>query len=157
MPKNTIKFYNLIFPIFILFIIPPYLILAIIGNLLIDGLIVYIVLKLNKVEFLSNNFTKTVFKVFLLGYLADIIGAIILIGIYSLFEPTIGYYHIWNNPLSVIVHLIVVGFVGYLIYMFNKYMLNKTIIDEIVIFRLALSLAIITAPWTFLISASLFY
>ena len=155
MHKNTVKLYNVIFPIFILFLLPQFLIFGMIGNLVIDGLIVITVLKISKVELSTDVLYKTIFKIFGVGYLADLVGALILIAIYRIFESTINYFHIWANPVSVIVHFIVIGITAFLIFKFNIYILRKVRLDDNIIFRLAISLAIITAPWTFLISASI--
>ena len=158
MEKNTIKFYNLIFPFFIMLLIPPYIIVAIIGNLIIDAVIIISVLKLNysypMLE--SSTVKKTILKSFGLGFSADIIGMIILIVLYGLYEPTINYFRIWDNPLSIIVHFVVIGLTGVLIFYFNKFLFKRLPISETVVFRVALSMAIITAPWTFLIPAALY-
>ena len=158
MYKNTHKFYNLIFPIWILILIPPYLIAAVIANLLIDALVVRFVLTYNRVVIASKIERLLILKVFLAGYLADFIGMGLLISVYVYFEPTINYFHIWESPLNVIVHLIAVIITGFIIFGFNMFIFrNIEKIDHFVRFRLALALAVITAPWTFLISASIFY
>ena len=158
MEKNTIKFYNLIFPFWIMILIPPMIILAIVGNLIIDSLIVIVVLKINGyyARLQGSTIRMTILKVFGLGFLADIVGMTFLIVLYGVFDPTINYFYIWDNPISIIVHLIVVGLTGALIFFLNKLVFKTILIDETVIFRLALSMAIITAPWTFLIPVMLF-
>lgn len=158
MNKSTIKFYNLIFPIFIMILIPPYVLVAIVGNLIIDALIITTVLKMNgyytKLD--GRTIKISILKIFGLGFLADIIGITVLIVLYGFFEPTINYFYIWDNPISIIVHFIVIGLTGVLIFYFNKFIFKRLYINEIVVFRLALSMAIITAPWTFLIPAEIF-
>ncbi len=106
MDKHTIKLYNLIFPVFVIFLLPQFLLVGLVFNLIIDGLIVYSILKINKVYFLpSKDYYRTIFKVFGVGYLADLIGAGILMILYGLFDSTINYINIWANPISIVVHL----------------------------------------------------
>ena len=80
----------------------------------------------------------------------------ILIVLYGFFQPTINYFRIWDNPISIIAHIMVIVLTGVLIYFFNKFIFKKLPIDKTTVFKLALSMAIITAPWTFLIPVTIF-
>ena len=154
--KNTIKFYNLFIPVWMMFLMPPLLIISIVVNLIVDALVVIVVLKINKTELSSHTMYKTILKVFGLGYLADMIGLAILLILYRVFSSVINQFNIWENPISVIVHFVVIGITAIIIFNFNRIVFRKLRIDEEVVFRLAMSMAIITAPWTFLIPSSLF-
>ena len=87
------------------------------------------------------------------SYELEVIGDANFVG-----ELTYGpyYFRIWDNPLSIIVHFVVIGLTGVLIFYFNKFLFKRLPISETVVFRVALSMAIITAPWTFLIPAALY-
>ena len=139
-------------------LMPPYIILAVVGNLIIDASVIIVILKKSGyyVELSGSTINKTILKIFGLGFLADLIGMVILIVLYGYFQPTINYFYVWDNPVSIITHLVVIGLTGVLIYFFNKFVFNKLPIDETVVFQLAISMAIITAPWTFLIPVMMF-
>lgn len=158
MEKNTIKFYNIIFPFFIMVFIPPYIIVAIIGNLIIDASIIIIILKKDGYyDALQKSTIKiTILKIFGLGFLADIIGMSVLITLYGLYQPTINYFRIWDNPISIIAHLSVIVITGVLIFFFNKFIFSRLHLDKKTVFKLSMAMAIITAPWTFLIPMNLF-
>ena len=84
---NNIKLYNLIFPSFLLFVFAPWLwIISLTGNFVIDSIIIiiisYIFFKKRKKDF----YKETVFKVWALGFLADIIGLVYLMIVSLAFE-----------------------------------------------------------------------
>ncbi len=144
---------NLIFPTWMMFLFVPWLlVISVIGNLIIDSTIYRIGLK--NVNFKWESIWKYIIRAYLLGFLADIIVGIIVI---IIVEQGLDYYHIYNDPLSIIVHALGVVATGVLIYYFNRWNLRKLDIDSSRAFRLAMMMAIITAPYTFLVPASLFF
>ena len=148
--------FNLIFPVWMLFYFIPFLIfIAIVGNVAIDIGVVKFMTR-NTAEYFGY-FKWNILFTILFGFLADIIGGIALTLTYEITPSSINYFHIWSNPISVIVHVVAILFVGVLIYFFNYWNYSSSNLTKQEVIRLSLALAIITMPYTFLISASIYY
>lgn len=168
--KRTTKLYNVIFPIWFLLFFPPVIFITFFGNYIIDSLIIiacFFAFKLADSEYkLKTFYKKSILKVWLYGFLADIIGGAILFAlgicgdIFGLSYELISAicYDPFSYPLAV---MIIVGSIlvsAVFIFLFNyKFVFNKHIEEERLRFKIAITLAIITAPWTFLIPTKWFY
>lgn len=79
---KQIKLYDLIFPIWILVCFPPVIFITLIGNFVIDSLIIIVCFFVFKLANIQNSlktfYKKSISKVWQFGLLADIIGAAIL-------------------------------------------------------------------------------
>ena len=78
---RQIKLYNVIFPVWLILFFPPVILVTLIGNWLIDSLVLiacYFIFKPHKEWYWLLFYKKNIVKVWLLGLLADIIGAAIL-------------------------------------------------------------------------------
>ena len=147
---------NLIFPVWMLFYFIPFLLLiSLVGNVLIDTAIVSFYAKRSGM-LLSELKWNIVFTI-IFGFIADIIGGILLMFIYDKTSNEINYFHIWSNPLNVIVHILVILLVGLLIFVFNRIIYSNSFMDKKDAIKLSLALTLITMPYTFLISASIYY
>lgn len=178
--KPHIKLYNAVFPPFMLiFLIPTLLIISLIGNFIIDSIVLaiisfYIYKKIN-----LHFYGKKIFGVWSLGFLADTIGNGYLIAVSLLSGAT--YYegnNLWRQILSGIYiavnHSVYDSFGGFSFWGF-LFLLSGVIISGVLIFifdylfifndlsitkkqRIVSSLifAIITAPYTFLLPKELF-
>src|SRR5690606_30457775 len=109
---------------------------------------------------------NSIIKVWLFGFLADIIGAAILfiLGIlgeyfglsYELvsaidFDP-------FSNPLAVMIIVFAMLVSALFIFLFiYKITFRELIKDNSVRFKVALTIAIVTMPWTFLLPTKWFY
>jgi hypothetical protein len=167
---KKIKLNNLIFPIWMLIFIPPVIFIALIGNFIIDSLVVvfcFYVFKLtNSEKELKTFYRSTIFKVWIFGFLADIIGALLLLSI-SMFDGFIGLpyefisaicYDPFSNIYAVLVIIVAMFISTFLIFIFNYlFTFRKVFNDEKVKIRVALTIAILTIPWTFLIPTKWFY
>lgn len=122
--------------------------------------------KLNNKEFNLKIFYKgSIIKVWLYGFLADIIGAAILflLGIFGKYVFGLSYeltsaicYDPFSDPLAVIIILFAMLVLAYFIFVFNyKFTLKKQIEEKRL--RLKVAIAIVTIPWTFLLSTKWFY
>lgn len=167
---KQVKLYNVIFPIWFLLFFPPVIFITLAGNFIIDSLVILLCYSVFKLKDIQNDmkffYKKTITKVWLFGFLADIIGAAILflIGIlgdswgmpYELVSAI--NYDLFSNPLAVIIVIFAMLVSGIFIFLFNyRITLKKIISDNHIRFKVALTIAIITIPWTFLIPTKWVY
>lgn len=104
---------------------------------------------------------KCILKVFLLGFLADLIPAAILFALLFLLEGTPAeafYSAAVTNPLSgagsALIIFCAVLTASALIYVFDRFIAFKnTGLEKSQVHRLALFMAVLTAPWSFFIPA----
>lgn len=172
MKKNSIKLYNVIFPIWLLWLVPITWIIVLPANFLIDLLVVVLTMKYLKVEDIKRNAKAVILKVWIFGFIADFIGTIAMFMANIIdfnYETQLGkwwYNNISNavsyNPFESIYSIlwvtVCVIITAFFIYLFNyKICLKKLNLDIIQKKKIALSLAIFTAPYLFYIPTSWFF
>ena len=158
---NDVKAYNLIFPIWMFLFFPPVVFIALFGNFIIDSLVLigcYYWFKC--ASSLTPFYRAHILKVWIFGFLADIIGAAILLLIY-ISETFIGFpyelvmaisYNPFLDPLAFVIVLFAILVSGLFIFLFNyHFTFKKTIEDKRKRAKVALTIAVLTLPWTFLI------
>ena len=170
--KRETKLYNVMFPLWFLLILPASWIVVIPANFLIDLLVLFLTMKLCKMPDIGKNLKSAVLKTWLLGFAADLIGAagMFLAGIGGDYLPgAFGEWfmgHIGNavvmNPFQTIGGFLWTAFfvalAGFFIYLFNlKLCLNKTTLDLSQKKKLAISMAVFTAPYLFFLPTTLLY
>ena len=74
MKKKSIKLYNVIFPIWLLWLIPMTWVIVLPANFLIDLLVVVLTMKYLKVKEIKLNAKSVILKVWIFGFIADFIG-----------------------------------------------------------------------------------
>jgi len=158
MKTKDIKLYNIIFPVYMLWLIPPVIFIVGILNFIIDSIVVLITEKILKLEDMFSKYKKVIFKVWIFGFLADFIGALFLFITSALFDDLnipIKYnidYNPFGNIYALIITVIGILIAGILIFIFNKKICFKKIdITEKQRFILSLVMAIVTAPYLFLL------
>lgn len=160
------KMYNVIFPIFFLFLFPMSWLIILPANFLIDLLVFYLSMRHQKIENRKELLFPAVWKVWGFGFLSDIIGCLVLLVFYliSSYLPvfnSITQGIVWNPYGNFIAFLLTAGSVvlaGYLIYLFNKkYSFRKTMMSEREKHVTALYLAVFTAPYVLLIPTMWLY
>jgi hypothetical protein len=155
-PKGIIL-YDLIFPLWIAIYFWPLILIPLIGNLVIDGAVISLALRKNGVRLERNTLWKWILSAWGLGFLADVIGMLLLILVSWANDSWLQVasfnvaYGIGKDPLSALVLLLVTAFCGWLIYRFNRWLGRKAGVEEAVAHRVALAMGIITAPWLFLV------
>lgn len=162
MKRNSTKLYNLIFPIWLLWLIPVTWIVVLPANFLIDMLVVIITMKIMKIDDIKNKLKTIIWKVWIYGFIADFIGtaAMFMSNVIDLgpFYDKWWFDNIKNavsyNPLESIYSIIWVSvcviIAAIFIYLLNYKLFVKVLdIDNIQKKKLALSLAIFTAPYLF--------
>lgn len=167
---KEIKLYNVIFPIWLLLFFPPVIFITLIGNYAIDSIIIvlcFYVFKLSKDQVNVKTFyRKNILKVWIFGFLADIIGAAILFALGICgdylgipYEIISGInYDPFSQPLAIVIIVCSMLISGMFIYIFNYYItFAKQVEDRKLRIKLVLTIAIITIPWTFLLPTKLFY
>lgn len=169
--KRENRLYNIIFPIWILWLIPITWLVVLPVNFLVDLLVVVITLKFLKADNVKSVVKSSIWKVWIFGFAADFIGTafMFLAGFIEIKDPEISNwwwqnlaYGVNYNPFSSIYAFlyttVCVIISGCCIYLFNyKISLRKADLPEDQIKKLALSLAVITAPYLFFLPTSLFF
>lgn len=151
--KKDIRLYNVMFPIWMMFLFPTYLWLIILPvNFLIDSLVIYLSARRQKLENRLELWKKTILPVWIIGFIADLLGAGVCFGIYMLLVqiPHIGNLVLFPATTLISIPGVIVSAI--LIYFINKrFVFRKLELDPAAIHRLCLHLAIFTAPYTMLI------
>ncbi len=160
------KLYNVIFPVWLIFIMPPIILFVIPANFIIDSLVLIIALKLLKVTDCFKKYKSAILKVWGYGFLVDIFGSALLLLTQFMEFSEFWYDNLiapiasnpFSKPLALVYALVVVAICGFLIYFGNyRLTLKKTNLDNKQKKFVSLLLAVITAPYLFLLPTSLFY
>ena len=169
--KREITVYNIMLPLWLLLFWPsPLWLFLIPANYVIDRLILWWGLK--GLEERSAFCRKHTWEICLAGFLGDFIGVIILFCVsflpefiwedlteISFFEDLM--YGVGFNPFSNLVSFLVVVLAiavsGVVIYRMDKAILKRAGIEENLAKAAALKLALITAPYLYLIPSSIMY
>ena len=167
MKSKPVKLYNVIFPIWVLMFwpTPPVILLTLLGNLAIDCLVVWLALCALRHPAKGRALKGCWWKVWLLGFAADLIGALWLalgmLGAWALEAGGAGWVsdfamamtvNPFRHPLALAWTAIGVAIAGVCIYFFDRRVLRKTPeLDGRQAHVLALTLAIVTAPWLFFV------
>lgn len=146
--KKDIKVYNALFPLWMLLMFPESWIIVLPGNFIIDSIVLIISMWLLKIDEKLKFYRKNIFIIFCFGILSDIIGSA-----YMLILSFLGVGRMGDEPYLTIPALLISGAC---IFVFNYYITFKKY-DKRIRFRLAMTFAIVTAPYTFLVPSSWLY
>ena len=162
--KRDVKLYNILLPIWILYFFPQVWLITLPGNLLIDCLVLLIALAALKHTQKKAVLKRLWWKFWILGFLADFVGALFLFGFWylSLLPDPVGRWveEVFSaaalNPFRTLPGFLYtlagVAAAGVCIYFFDKRAMKSCpLLDGRQRHVIALSMAIVTAPWTFLI------
>lgn len=153
---KNIKLYNVIFPLWAIFYVPPILYFALVGNFIIDGTVIFFTLLLNKVKLERIRLLIKITQAWCFGFLVDFLGTSIIGGLFMNVR-LINEYNPYKNFVSALLYLLIVLVCGLIIAVINYKLFKKDIVDERIRFRIGMAMGIITAPWTFLIPTPWFY
>lgn len=169
---KDIKLYNMIFPIWLMLLCPPVIFITIVGNFVIDSIVLIICFKIFKLKDAGFNqkkfYKETIIYIWLFGFVGDIIGALILISSTWVLGFSIGLfseefsYAIAYNPFSQLNAFIFVLFTmivsGICIFILNyKHSFKNHNLDNKIKYKISLTIAIITIPFTFLLPTEQFF
>lgn len=162
--KREHRLYNVIFPIWMLVLFPQVWLIVIPGNLLVDCLVLFLTLLALRHRDKGGVVKQLWWKFWLLGFLADFIGALFLFGCWylSLLPEPVGSWidsiisQAFLNPFRTLPGFLYtltgVVIAGVCIYFFDKRAMKScTLLDGRQRHIVALTMAVVTAPWTFLI------
>lgn len=149
--KQT-RLFNIGFHPIFLFLFPPMWLISLPLNFIVDSAILLIGLKVFGKTDIKFNYKKAILKTWIFGYLSDLIATGLLFG----FECLAGLWrgdilvNPFGNVISFLLVLISVASAGFFIYLFNyKIALKKTNLDNAVKKKVAIFLALCTAPYLF--------
>lgn len=165
--KKPIRLYNIILPVWLLVWFPSWLwVFVIPANWLIDWLVTrYALKRLGDAEYSSRSL-KLSWKICIAGFVSDFTGSLLLLWALYLFSSQGGNFRPveqglgWNpfsNILSVLIVLLAIVLSGLCIYLLDRIILAKEELTSDQVKKTALILAVITAPYLYLLPASLFY
>ena len=159
MKKNRI--YNLLLPIWLLWLVPQIWLILLPGNLIVDCLVLFLTLLALKHTQKGAVLKKLWWKIWLLGFAADAVGVLwMILGLFT------GEWSPWMDrnlssmlhdpfasPLAFLWTLAGVALAGVCIYFFDRRAMKScTLLTAREKHIAALTLAVVTAPWLFLIS-----
>ena len=152
---NSIRLYNVMFPIWFFFFLPITWLLILPVNFGVDSLVLMLSARKQQVEDKKALWKKHILPVWGIGFLSDLIGAGLVFLIYLAVAES-PLVDTWMNPVlfpgTTIISIPGVILAGFMIYILNKKLtFRKSTLAAAVIHKLCLHLAIFTAPYTMLI------
>ena len=147
--KKGVRLYNVLFPAWFLMLIPTVWLIVLPGNFLIDSLVLVTAMFALKIGEKKSFYKKHILKLYCFGLLSDLVGSAFLFVMAFVFELGV-YGDEWYMTVPAV--LIAAG----CIFLLNYYVTFRRS-EQPVRVRLALTFAIATAPYTFLIPSSWLY
>ena len=164
--KNSkdVQLYNIIMPVWMFVIFMPQLLLIILpANWLIDFLVLWLTMKVLRMEHPAKTAERTVWRTWIFGFIADIVGMFLMmipeiflkINRESVFYGiTRAIYNPFHNPAAFVYTTFCIAVTGVLIYVFNRWIcVPKFVSDKAQIRRISLCMAVFTAPYLFYLPA----
>ena len=148
MRGKEVRLYNVLFPLWMLMLIPVTWLVVLPGNFLIDSLVLIISLRVLKIEDKKTWYKRHILPVFGFGLLADVIGAGFLFLMLVLELPQMG-----DEPWVTIPAMLIAADC---IFVFNYFVTFRKA-EQAIRLKLALTFAIVTAPYTFLVPSGWLY
>lgn len=147
--KKEIRLHNVLFPFWMLMLFPLIWLIVLPGNFLIDSIVLILSMILLKIEDKKAFYKKHILKIFGFGILSDAIGSAYMLIL--MFPFQIGRM---GDELYLTLPALLISAVC--IFLLNYFITFKEC-DRTIRIRLALTFAIVTAPYTFLIPSSWLY
>ena len=148
--KKEVKLYNALFPFWLLKYLAPILWgVVIIGNFAIDSFVLYVAMSVLHIEDIGKFYKSHIVKIFVFGLLADIIGSSFMFMLMVCFR--LGNM---GDEWYLTVPAIIIS--GACIFLLNYFITFKKC-EKDIRRKLALTFAVATAPYTFLIPSMWLY
>ena len=147
--KKETKFYNVLFPFWMLLLFPQVWLIVLPGNFIIDSLVLIVSMLILKITDKKQWYKKYILKIYAFGMLSDIIGSAYMLLMMIGFE-------VGNMGDELYLTLPALAISAALIFVFN-YFITFRKIDKKLRLTLSLIFAIVTAPYTFLVPSSWLY
>lgn len=149
MKKSNVRLYNVLFPFWMLMLFPQVWLVVLPGNFLIDSAVLLISLYVLKIKDKKGWYKRHILPIFGFGLLADLVGAAYMLLMMIAFE--VG--NMGDEPYLTLPALLISAV---LIFIFNYFVTFRKE-NQPIRLRLALTFAIATAPYTFMVPSSWLY
>ena len=147
--KNDIKLYNVLFPFWMLLLVPSLWLIVLPGNFVIDSLVLLAAMAIYKVADRKRWYKQYIVPIFCFGILADLIGSgYLLLMMIGLDVGRMGDEWYLTVPAILIA--------AAAIFLLNYFVTFRRE-EKAIRLKMALTFAIVTAPYTFLIPSSWLY
>ena len=146
---KEVRLYNVLFPFWMLMLFPVTWLAVLPGNFLIDSLVLLIALRVMKIAEKKQWYKRYILKIFCFGMLSDLVGAVFMLLLMLRFD--VGYM---GDELYLTVPAMMISAV--LIFVLNYFVTFRKA-EKPLRWKLALTFAIATAPYTFLVPSSWLY
>lgn len=162
MKNQDVRLYNVIFPVWLLWIIPTTWLIVIPANFIIDLTVIYLTMRFMKVENRKDTVKRSIIGVWLLGFAADLIGSALMFAP-ALLDMNVDFVNaICFNPFTNIWAMVWVTTCFIIsagcIYFFNyKVCYKNTELEDWHKKKLALMMTLFTAPYLFYLPTEWFY
>ena len=150
--KNGLKLYNVIFPFWMLILVPHLWLVIFPANFIIDSLVLIAAMFALKIQEKKTYYKKHIIKIFSFGMVSDLIGALYMLGMLYLFaflEIELDVDDLRLTMPAMIISAVFIFILNYFV-TFKKSEKNERL-------KMSLVFAIVTAPYTFLIPISWMY
>lgn len=162
---RSVRLYNVLFPTwFLLYLFPSWIPLAVLAfNFAFDSLVLLLAARWQKAGPAGRLWRQTILRVWLLGFAADLLGALLNLAVYfgtvaltglggGWAEALYGFWNPLRFPGTTVFAIPGTVLAGLLIYRFNRrFAFRRTDLPAATVQRLCLALALATAPYTMLI------
>ncbi|MFZ5945300.1 MAG: hypothetical protein ACOYVD_14440 [Bacillota bacterium] len=152
--EKGLVLYNLIFPLWAILFFTPLILIPLIGNLIIDGLIIYFTLLFKKTRLKWQRLRVIIFKAWIIGFGSDLLGFMLLLFLSS--NSIINDYDPYADTLTILAYLFTIMVAGIMIFWLNYRVLIREGIERKTSLTAAIMLGILTAPWLFLIPTNIY-
>lgn len=152
--KREIRLYNMMFPIWLLWMFPPAWLVILPGNLLFDGLVLFLSLTVLHRADRKSRMRSLLLPFWGCGFMADFAG-VAWMEVGHLVSDLSGAWTIYNtsHPAALAWTLSAVAVSSVCIYAMDRAILKGELspLPDRDQYRIALAMAVVTAPWTFFI------
>lgn len=155
--KRDIKLYNLIFPMWSIYffglLFPPMLLILLPANFAVDSIMLLLLFQWLKLPEKKEWYKKTILKTWGFGFLADVLASGVFVALSEALsdvfqDANVNVYRSVSSFPSFLFTTAAVVLAGILIYIFQrKFVLKKLELEEGQKKKIALGMAILTAPY----------
>ena len=149
MKTKQVRLYNVLFPFWMLQLVPVTWLVVLPGNFLIDSLVLLISLRVLKMADRKRLYKRHILKIFTLGMLSDLVGAAYMLLMLAKFD--VG--NMGDEPYLTLPAILIAAVLIFL----SNYFITFRKEEKPLRLKMALTFAIVTAPYTFLVPSSWLY
>lgn len=146
--KKAVKLYNVLFPFWMLMLVPSLWLIVLPGNFIIDSLVLVVSMAALKLADRKTLYKRSILKIFGFGLLADFIGTGYMLLMLVLEWTDSG------DSLSLTLPALILS--AAMIFVFHYFIIFKKTVKSLRL-KLALIFSLVTAPYTFLVPTSWLY